>query len=778
MEQLGPTDPRQAGPYVLAGRLGAGGMGAVYLGRAAGGRTVAVKVVRPELAGDGSFRARFRQEVAAARRVSGAFTAPVVDADTEAEVPWMATAFVAGVSLQRAVSAHGPLPEGTLRTLVAGLAEALGEVHRAELIHRDLKPGNVLLALDGPHVIDFGISRAADDTGLTTTGSVIGSAPFMSPEQALGEPLTPASDVFSLGTTVAHAALGRSLFGEGVAAAVLFRVVNTEPDLGGLPDGLRHLVAACLAKNPAHRPTPGQLVELVERTGRPETSGGWLPPAVAADVLAVRRLLTAPSPGPLPGVPPVFPPPPGPLPGVSPVVEPPSGGGPVLPPPPGQDGPERRPPRRALLLGLGIGGGVLAAGGTAAALVVRQRRRTPAGGTSSGGSASGGSASTGAQAVDRPTGAEVKEGVLSWKTSPPESCAQALAAGDLVVGVGEGGLTAFDRHGTAAWNFDGRTTGLRLAGTKIPGRRAVLDGGLLYTGATRMAAVTEAGQPSVSTTTVLLAVDPATGTEVWRAETEGFRTAGVLQVLGVRAGRAYLFGLGDGTGKVTGGHVWAVDLAARKTAWFRGLDGYALFGALPPEGDRLFVGAEKTVQGLDGDGRTAWSRDTALSGFGAVGGRFLTVVDGVLSALDAATGEPVWTVPGVLPTAGGSGNAVAASEDGALLFCQLKDSDGGSSLGTLDAATGAVRRRTPLPREPDQGLPAVARLQCADGNVYRLGADAVLWALDPADGRPRWKFTGLRGSDPQNLSWTAGGGRVCLADPSAGTVASLFANGA
>ncbi|MFE6750998.1 PQQ-binding-like beta-propeller repeat protein [Kitasatospora purpeofusca] len=763
MEQLGPTDPRQAGPYVLAGRLGAGGMGAVYLGRAAGGRTVAVKVVRPELAGDGSFRARFRQEVAAARRVSGAFTAPVVDADTEAAMPWMATAFVAGVPLQRAVSAHGPLPEGTLRTLVAGLAEALGEIHRADLIHRDLKPGNVLLALDGPHVIDFGISRAADDTGLTTTGSVIGSAPFMSPEQALGEPLTPASDVFSLGSTVAHAALGRPLFGEGVAAAVLFRVVNTEPDLGGLPDGLRHLVAGCLAKNPAHRPTPRQLVELVERTGRPQTSGGWLPPGVAADVLAVRRLLTAPQPGPHPGVPPVA-------------------GGPVLPAPtvpevpdlpPAPAGPELRPPRRALLLGLGIGGGVLAAGGTVAAVVVRQRRRTPSAGAPPGGTASGT-----AQAVDRPTGADVKEGVLSWKTSPPESCSQALAAGDLVVGVGEGTLTAFDRHGTAAWTFDGRAAGLILAITRTPGRRAVLDGGLLYTGATRMAAVTEAGQPAVSTTTVLLAVDPATGKEVWRAETEGFRTAGVLQVLGVRAGRAYLFGLGDGTGKAAGGHVWAVDLAARRTAWFRGLDGYALFGALPPEGDRLLVAGDKTVQGLDRDGRTAWSRDTALAGFGAVGGRFLTVVDGVLSALDASTGEPVWTVPGVLPTAAGSGNAVAASEDGTLLFCQLKDTDGGSSLGTLDAATGTVRRRTPLPPEPDRGLPAAARLQCADGNVYRLGPDAVLWALDPADGRPRWKFTGLRGTDPQNLSWTAGGGRVCLADRSAGTVAPLFANGA
>ncbi|MFJ8432140.1 protein kinase [Kitasatospora sp. NPDC094019] len=769
MEQLGPTDPRQAGPYVLAGRLGAGGMGAVYLGRAVGGRTVAVKVVRPELAGDGSFRARFRQEVAAARRVSGAFTAPVVDADTEAGMPWMATAFVPGVSLQRAVSAHGPLPEGTLRTLVAGLAEALGEIHRAELIHRDLKPGNVLLALDGPHVIDFGISRAADGTGLTTTGSVIGSAPYMSPEQALGEPLTPASDVFSLGATVAHAALGRPLFGEGVAAAVLFRVVNTEPDLGGLPDGLRHLVAACLAKDPAHRPAPRQLVELVERTGRPETSGGWLPAAVAADVLAVRRLLTAPPPALAPA-------------GAPPVVGPWSAEGPALPPPPAGDiggsgdiggAGEGRPPRRALLLGLGIGAGVLAAGGTAA-VVVRQRRRTPGGGTPSGGASSGG-----APPVDRPTGEDVKEGVLSWKTSPPESCSQALAAGDLVVGVGESALVAFDRHGTAAWTFDGRATGLRLAGTKLPGRRAVLDGGLLYTGATKIAAVTEAGQATVSSTTALVAVDPATGKEAWRAETDGQRTAGFVQILGVRAGRAYLAGLGDGTGRFTGGHVWAVDLATRATAWFRGFDGFVLVGALPPEGDRLLVGGEKTVQGLDRDGRTGWSRDAVLSGAGAVGGRFLTVVDGTLSALDPATGEPVWTVPGVLPAAGGgSGSAVAAAEDGTLVFCLLKDADGGSSLGVLDAATGAVRRRTPLPREADRGLPPAARLQCADGNVYRLGADAVLWALDPADGRPRWKFTGLRGTDPQNLSWTAGGGRVCLADASAGTIASLFANGA
>ncbi|TQF07314.1 serine/threonine protein kinase [Kitasatospora acidiphila] len=275
------------------GRLGAGGMGAVYLGRSAGGRTVAVKVVRTGLSQDPGFRDRFRREVQAARRVSGAFTAPVVDADPEAETPWMATAFVVGVSLHQTVARHGPLPEGTTRTLAAGLAEALVEVHSAGLIHRDLKPANVLLALDGPHVIDFGISQAADGTALTTGGAVIGSAPYMSPEQALGHELTAASDVFSLGATLAYASSGRNLFGDGASAAVLFRVVNTAPDLTAIPGSLRELVASCLAKDPAHRPTPRQVIEFVSRDGRTGPTANWLPPAVAGDVAALRSVLTS-----------------------------------------------------------------------------------------------------------------------------------------------------------------------------------------------------------------------------------------------------------------------------------------------------------------------------------------------------------------------------------------------------------------------------------------------------------------------------------------------------
>ncbi|MFE7782577.1 serine/threonine-protein kinase [Streptomyces nigrescens] len=258
MEPLDPSDPPRVGPYTLLGRLGSGGMGSVYLGRSAGGRTVAVKLIRPELGGDPKFRARFRAEVSAARAASGAFTAPVVDADPDAAVPWMATAFVPGISLHRAVAIGGPLPETALRALTAGIAEALVTIHAAGLTHRDLKPANVLLALDGPYVIDFGIARAAEGTALTTTGVVLGTPAYMSPEQGKGEPLSPASDMFSLGATLAFAALGASPFGTGRVPDVLKRVVEDEPDLSAVPDGLRLMVAACLAKDPTDRPTPRQ----------------------------------------------------------------------------------------------------------------------------------------------------------------------------------------------------------------------------------------------------------------------------------------------------------------------------------------------------------------------------------------------------------------------------------------------------------------------------------------------------------------------------------------
>jgi serine/threonine protein kinase len=269
------------GPYVLLGRLGAGGMGQVFLGRSPGGRLVAVKVIRAELAADPGFRVRFAREVAAARKVGGVFTAPVMDADPDALLPWLVTGFVDGPSLAQAVAGQGALPVASVLALAAGLAEGLGAVHAAGMVHRDLKPSNVLLAHDGPRVIDFGIAQAANATQMTGTGMAIGSPGFMSPEQAEGDPVGPASDVFSLGAVLVFAAAGKAPFGDGTAAAQLYRVVHGTPRLDGLPGPVRPLAERCLAKDPAQRPTAGQfLAELTTAHPAAANLTGWLPESI------------------------------------------------------------------------------------------------------------------------------------------------------------------------------------------------------------------------------------------------------------------------------------------------------------------------------------------------------------------------------------------------------------------------------------------------------------------------------------------------------------------
>ena len=248
------------GGYALVDRLGSGGMGVVYLGRSASGRQVAVKVVHAQYALDEEFRARFRQEIAAARRVSGAFTAPVVDADPDAEVPWMATLYVPGRTLAETVEKDGPLGGQALRTLALGLVEALRDIHQAGVVHRDLKPSNVLLAEDGPRVIDFGISRAADNQALTVTGRLIGTPPFMSPEQfAAPRDVTAASDVFSLGSLLVYAATGNRPFDGASPYLTGYQVMHEQPQLDGVPEPLRSIAERCLDKNAASRP---QLAEL------------------------------------------------------------------------------------------------------------------------------------------------------------------------------------------------------------------------------------------------------------------------------------------------------------------------------------------------------------------------------------------------------------------------------------------------------------------------------------------------------------------------------------
>ncbi|TJZ52937.1 serine/threonine protein kinase [Streptomyces piniterrae] len=284
MDPLLQDDPQSLGPYRLLGRIGAGGMGRVYLARSAGGRTVAVKVVRPDLAQDTAFRGRFRQEVEIARAVSGRYTAPVVDADTDAALPWLATAFVLGPSLTEVVDEHGALPEHSVRALGAGLAAALTEIHSVGLVHRDLKPSNVLLAADGPRVIDFGIARAVDGDRMTQTGVVVGSPGYIPPEQALGQPVGTPGDVFALGAVLAYAATGRTAYTDTTPAAVLYQVVHGEPDLTGVPEHLLALVTACLQRDPAQRPTPAQVWETLAPKGTGEVFTNWLPGAVASTI--------------------------------------------------------------------------------------------------------------------------------------------------------------------------------------------------------------------------------------------------------------------------------------------------------------------------------------------------------------------------------------------------------------------------------------------------------------------------------------------------------------
>ncbi|MEU9344109.1 bifunctional serine/threonine-protein kinase/ABC transporter substrate-binding protein [Streptomyces sp. NPDC048278] len=343
-EALRPSDPSSVGGFRLLRRLGAGGMGLVYLGRSETGALAAVKVIRAQGADDDGFRARFAREAELAARVDSPWVVPVLGADATAHEPWLATGFVAGPSLAEAVTAHGPLPPSAVRVLGSLLGEALAAVHAAGLVHRDVKPGNVLLAVDGPRLIDFGIARAADDTALTASGMVVGTPGFLAPEQARGEAAGAASDIFALGCVLAYAGTGRPPFGTGAPDALLYRTVHDEPDLDGVTGGLRGTLDACLAKDPGERPGAAELrLRLAEDFRlRPPTAdaaqspSAWLPDPVARMVAARAAESLA-----LPDIEPT-------------VVDDPGAGRPA------------RPARRRLLL---AGGALLlAGGGTGAAL--------------------------------------------------------------------------------------------------------------------------------------------------------------------------------------------------------------------------------------------------------------------------------------------------------------------------------------------------------------------------------------------------------------------------
>ncbi|MFF9849740.1 bifunctional serine/threonine-protein kinase/ABC transporter substrate-binding protein [Streptomyces litmocidini] len=351
MQPLRKADPSSLAGYRLLGRLGAGGMGVVYLARTAGGALAALKLIRAEHAADPGFRERFRREARVAERITGRWVVRVLGADPEAREPWLATEYVPGPSLAEAVALHGPLPAPSVRALGARLADALADMHTAGLVHRDVKPGNVLLALDGPRLIDFGIARSAGATALTATDAMIGTPGFLAPEQArflgAGE-VGPASDVFSLGCVLAYALTGRRPFGTGAVAAVVYRTVHEEPDLDGLPAPLLPLVTACLAKDAASRPTAAEARDALGPYEGPAED--WLPPGLPG--LIARRSARVLD-----------------LPVADPTV---------------LDREEPRSASRRGLLVLGSAGAVAAAGGLTAWLLGRDRATGTGGGTGGG----------------------------------------------------------------------------------------------------------------------------------------------------------------------------------------------------------------------------------------------------------------------------------------------------------------------------------------------------------------------------------------------------------
>ncbi|MCZ4123958.1 serine/threonine-protein kinase [Streptomyces sp. H39-S7] len=383
MEELRSDDPQWIGAYRLLGRLGTGGMGRVFLARSERGRTVAVKLVRAELAAQDEFRARFRQEVQAARRVGGAWTAPVLDADTETEIPWVATGYIAGPTLQHVIAKeHGPLPERSVWVLAAGLAHALKDIHAAGLIHRDLKPSNVMITIDGPRVIDFGIARALETVtgGLTNTGALVGSPGFMSPEQVRGDRVTPACDIFCLGSVLAYAATGKQPFGAASSGvhAQMFRIAQEPPELDELPPALRELVAECLVKEAALRPDLDAVLARIAAHS-PQDGRTWLPSAIVAQLgRHAVRLLEAENPhegdatpAPAPAVvPQPLPARPTMVEGAAPAPPPYPQGGygyphPGYAPPPGYTAPPAGRRRQGVLIGAAVAVAVLAGAGAA-----------------------------------------------------------------------------------------------------------------------------------------------------------------------------------------------------------------------------------------------------------------------------------------------------------------------------------------------------------------------------------------------------------------------------
>nr|WP_308356585.1 serine/threonine-protein kinase [Streptomyces sp. ODS05-4] len=693
--------PQYAGHYRLERCLGSGGMGVVHLAVNAVGRQLAVKVVHAQHAAEDEFRARFRQEVAAARRVSGAFTASVVDADPEAARPWMATVFIDGPTLSERVKRNGPLDARELLRLGSGLAEALRDIHRAGVVHRDLKPSNVLLAPDGPKVIDFGISRPADADGelRTETGKLIGTPPFMAPEQfQRPREVGPAADVFAMGAVLVHAATGRGPFDSDSPYVVAYQVVHDEPDMSAVPRALVPVLRRCLEKEPGLRPTAGQLLAAFAALA----SGG------VADAAGSRPESAGAETGPD------------------------SAGG------TGSAGGESAGTAgRTMVLGVrGRGGGET------------DRNGTGSGAGRGAGDGSGGSGAEGRRTRRRPravtalatlavlavtvtgvvTLASAREGGERPRT-PAQTAAHAGRpwASTLGAAGAENRMplcAAADRAlyctaaGVRAARLDaagGKTVWSVRGEAAEPGPAPVLSGGLVHL-----------VEPDARR---LTALDPADGSEVWHADVSAYPSV-------VHAGGTVLLAGADGAVRAldgrTGKERWSTWLPVGGAQWVAGPDGTAYAAVLTPDGRATRVYAVAVA-----DGAVAW--DVRLTGdlgpVQATGSAVLLLSRDAEQYTDAVvrldTGErrarrvelgvPVDQAQAVLA----DGTAYVVGAGGSLVAVAV---DREPAAGT-ETETGAVRWRL------DTGVSRASRPLVVGGTVYLTAADGRLLAVDAGRGR-------------------------------------------
>ena len=739
MDTLEADDPRVIGDFRLQARLGAGGMGRVYLAFSPAGRAVAVKVIHPHLARDPAFAARFRREVVAAQAVNAIYAAPVVAAGPDDDPPWLATAFVPAPSLQEVVAAAGPLPEDAVWRLAAGLAEGLRAVHASGLVHRDLKPGNVLLATDGPRVIDFGIARVLDGTRLTSTADVLGTPSYMSPEQAQGGSVDPPSDIFSLGGVVYFAATGQAPFGGGIPAALLYRIVFDEPSLDALPPQLRSLVAACLDKNPATRPTPAQLATALMPATPPgslptESRLAFWPEPVARFIREYQARLDpegpqAPGPGPAqpsfswPG----------------PVAAQAAGAPPT-------SGPSR--------------------GGPSGAAGMRVADRTWP--TAASGAAPGWQPA-GEPTVRQPGG----RGRHAQRPGPGMGRRRALAA---LAGAAAAGL------GIAGWEVSqhvltGSQASKLTASQSGPKPVAPGTSAWRFAAGSTVATVAVAGSVVYTATNgnIVFAVDAATGTQLWRRTTTSDEN-GQLAVSGsslVIAGDNGPFALAAGNGRQlwdvptqgvvpllgaggvayagfapkvnTTGGVTALDPATGTVAWTFRFPGVAdTAGALAVADGVVYVttgdGEIFALSAADGTKRQL------VSGFGEFGAGAIAVAGGVVYAglddqkgtvvaVNVASGKTLWRQSlgaAAFPASLASANGVVFA--GMLRSLQSSGS-AGAELYALNATTGRQLWSVPVDGGVNAGPVAVG------GAVYTGSADGVLGAWQANTGNKLWSYT-------------------------------------